>query len=127
MATDLIDIKIENGRFVLDDTGDFVFVRGAERVRQQIEFHLSLWRGEWFLDTAFGTPYTEDVLGKIGANKLTLDAAVASLRTQILSVDGVNAIVSLKYNFDQPTRKLSLTVEVSTVYGIVNYSIGANN
>lgn len=127
MAIDLIDIKIVDGRFVLDETGDFVFVRGAERVRQQIEFQLSLWRGEWFLDTEFGTPYTEDVLGKIGAKRLTLDAAIASLRGQILSVEGVDGIVSLTYNFDQPTRKLSLNVEISTEYGIVKYSIGANN
>lgn len=127
MATDLIDIKIENGRFVLDSTGDFVFVRGAERVRQQLEFTLSLWKGEWFLDTAFGTPYRQDILGKIGSNKLTLDAAIASIRTQILSVDGVSAILSLSYNFDQPSRTLKLTVEVSTPYGIVKYSIGENS
>lgn len=123
---DLIDIKIENGRFVLDSTGDFVFVRGAERVRQQIEFHLSLWRGEWFLDTEFGTPYTTDILGKIGANRLTLDAAVASIRAQILSVEGVDGILSLDYKFDQPSRTLSVSVEVSTLYGIVKYNIGEN-
>lgn len=127
MATDMIDIKIENGRFVLDSTGDFVFVRGAERVRQQLEFNLSLWRGDWFLDTDFGTPYRSDIIGKIGANRLTLDAAIASLRRQILSVEGVETILSLNYNFDQGTRKLSVKFEAATVYGIVKFSIGANN
>lgn len=126
MATDLIDIKIVDGRFVLDSTGDFVFVRGAERVRQQLEFTLSLWRGEWFLDTDFGTPYRGDILGKLGANRLTLDAAIASLRTQILSVDGVESILSLTYQFNQRERILSVQVDVSTPYGIVKYSIGDN-
>lgn len=127
MATDLIDIKIENGRFVLDSTGDFVFVRGAERVRQQLEFNLSLWRGDWFLDTDFGTPYRTDILGKIGSNRLTLDAAIASLRKQILSVEGVESILSLTYSYDKTTRKLGVSFDVSTPYGIVKFSIGANN
>ena len=125
MAIDLIDIKITDGKFVLDSTGDFVFVRGAERVRQQLEFHLSLWVGEWFLDTDFGTPYRTDVLGKIGSNRLTLDAAVASIRTQILKVDGVTGIISLDYKFNQPTRQLSINVEVNTDYGIVTYKVGS--
>lgn len=125
MAIDLIDIKIEDGKFVLDSTGDFVLVRGAERVRQQLEFHLSLWTGEWFLDTDFGTPYRTDVLGKIGSNRLTLDAAVASIRTQILKVDGVTGIISLDYKFSQPTRTLSINVEVNTEYGIVTYRVGS--
>lgn len=122
---DLIDIKITNGRFVFDEGGDFVFVRGAERVRQQLEFHLSLWAGEWFLDTDFGVPYRTDVLGKLGANRLTLDGAIGTIRDHILQVEGVTGIQSLTYNFDQPTRHLSINVEVNTSYGLVTYTTGS--
>lgn len=124
MSIDLIDIKIQNGRFVFDGTGDFVFVRGAERVRQQLEFHLSLWAGEWFLDTDFGVPYRTNVLGKLGENRLTLDAAIGTIRDQIMSVDGVTSITSLDYTFDNANRYLSISVECVSEFGIVTYTTG---
>lgn len=119
MSIDLIDIKIENGKLVLDETGDFVLVRGAERIRQQIEFLLSLWAGEWFLDTNFGTPYRTDILIKLGAQGATLDAVVGVIRGKILEVPGVTGITEFTYAFDAPNRSLSINFSASSEYGIV--------
>jgi hypothetical protein len=119
---DLIDIKIENGRFVFDDIGDLVFVRGADRVRQQVEFRLSLWAGEWFLDETFGTPYLLRILGKTA---VTVDAAVDALRQQMLDVDGVQSINRLDYTFDAEARKLNVDVDIQSVYGVVTYQSAA--
>lgn len=119
---DLIDIKIENGRFVFDETGDLVFVKGVERVRQQVEFRLSLWAGEWFLDETFGTPYLLRILGKAA---VSVDAAVDALRQQMLDVEGVTSINRLDYTFDAATRKLSVDVDLQSEYGIVKYQSAA--
>lgn len=119
---DLIDIKIENGRFVFDSTGDLVFVKGVERVRQQVEFRLSLWAGEWFLDESFGTPYLLRILGKTA---VSVDAAVDALRQQMLDVEGVQSINRLDYTFDAATRKLSVDVDLQSAYGVVRYQSAA--
>lgn len=119
---DLIDIKIENGKFVFDATGDIVFVRGADRIRQQVEFRLSLWAGEWFLDETFGTPYLLRILGK---SAVSIDAAVDALREQIMSVDGVLSINRLDYDFDNTARKLTIDVDIQSEYGVVTYQSAA--
>lgn len=112
----MIDFKIADGALVFKD-GDVQFVDGAERVRQQLDFILNLWRGEWFLDSQFGTPYVTDVLGK----QKNLNSVLAVIRKQIMSVQGVNAITSFEYNFDRPGRTLSVKFTAATVYGLVQY------
>lgn len=114
----MIDIKCSDGKWLFEN-GNIVLIDGAERVRQQLEFRLSLWRGEWFLDPSFGTPYNNNILGKA----LTVDGAVAAIRGQIMAVDGVNTITELDYNFERKTRKLSVTFECATEYGIISYEV----
>lgn len=114
----MIDFKVVNGKWVFEG-GNIQTVDGAERVRQQLEFRLSLWRGEWFLDGEFGTPYRQNILGKY----LTLNAAISAIRKQILSVEGVSSITNFDYTFDKRQRKLSVDFEVTTPYGIVKYGV----
>ncbi len=99
--------------------GDLVLIDGAERVRQQLEMRLSLWRGEWFLDTAFGTPYRDNILGKA----LTVDGAVAAIRREIMDVDGITTITRLDYDYERKSRKLSINFECATDYGLVSYGV----
>ena len=99
------------------DTGslDLNLVDQAAQVRQQLLIKLKLWRGEWFLDTEFGTPYLQQILGK----QLTLSGVIAALRKSILEVEGVRQITSLSYSFSNSTRKLSIDFTADTPYGIV--------
>jgi len=99
------------------DTGllDLKLVDQAEQVRQQLVIKLKLWRGEWFLDTEFGTPYLQQILGK----QLTLSGALAALRKSILEVEGVRQILSFSYSFSNSTRKLTVDFTADTPYGIV--------
>lgn len=118
---DIIDFKIADGRIALDATGDLIWLMGAERVRQQIEFRLSLWRGTWFLDENFGTPYLQQILGKA----LSLDAVIAAFRSEIMAVNGVLSITRFDYQFDRRERRLSIDLECSTDYGIITYKQAA--
>lgn len=94
---------------------DLRLLTGAELVRQQLTIKLKLWTGEWFLDTEFGTPYIQQILGK----QLTLSGAVAAIRKSILEVDNVTAITSFTYQFNRQTRTLAFSFEVSTPFGPV--------
>lgn len=97
---------------------DLSIVKGADRVRQNVLVKLRLWREEWFLDTEFGTPYLESILGK----QITLGGAVAALKQSILEVNDVQQITSFNYNFDRAARRLSVVFECSTPFGLIRIS-----
>ncbi|KKZ19037.1 bacteriophage protein [Serratia marcescens] len=103
-----------------DDDGDYTFGQGdntfladtPETVRQAIKTRLELWQGEWYLNTADGTPYPQAVLGKQQA-----DIASLAIRERILDTPGVTEIVTFSTQFNGDTRRLTFTATVNTVYG----------
>lgn len=113
----MIDFRLIDGKLLTDKSGNFKLVDGAERVRQQVEFRLSLFRGEWFLDSEFGTPYLESVLGK----QVTINAALSTIKTEILGVEGVTKIEDFSYQLNRQTRLLTINCSLQTDYGLVNY------
>ncbi|WP_158782510.1 hypothetical protein [Pantoea sp. BAV 3049] len=112
----MIDFRLTDGKISFAD-GLVQYVDGAERVRQQIEFRLSLFRGEWFLDGDFGTPYFQSILGK----QVTINGAISAIKTQILDVDGVTTLNDFTWSLDRENRKLSVEFEAQTDYGIIQY------
>jgi len=104
----------------LDADGDFQMGHGGadyhvdtpECVAQAVKTRLALLAGEWFLDLTEGTPYASHVWGK--HVKSTYDPL---LRRRILQTEGVLELVSFESTFDPETRKLTVSVELNTVYG----------
>ena len=111
----MLDIALSSDHDIDVSALDLRLVSDAEQVRQQLLIKLKLWRGEWFLDTEFGTPYLQSILGK----QLTLSGAIAALRKSILEVEGVRQIVSFSYKFSNSTRLLQVEFTADTPYGIV--------
>lgn len=111
----MLDITLNSSHDLDTSALDLSLIDGAEQVRQQLLIKLKLWKGEWFLDQEFGTPYLQSILGK----QLTLSGAVAALRKSILEVDGVRQIISLTYNFNRENRTLQVESEVDTPQGII--------
>lgn len=111
----MLDIALSSNHDLDTSSLDLKLVDKAEQVRQQLMIKLKLWRGEWFLDTEFGTPYLQQILGK----QLTLSGALAALRKSILEVEGVRQIISFSYSFSNSTRKLTVEFTADTPYGIV--------
>ncbi|MDC9622774.1 hypothetical protein PSI22_14290 [Xenorhabdus sp. XENO-7] len=101
-----------------DNNGDYSFGQGdstfltnsPEAVAQAVKTRLNLWRGDWFLDTAEGTPYREVVLDKSYASAM-------ALRERILGTEGVTEIISLNAKRDPDTRKITITATINTRYG----------
>lgn len=104
----------------LDDDGDYSFGHGSadlyqdspEAVAQAVKTRLLLFAGEWFLDTAEGTPWAQAVLGKH-----TAETCGPALRERILDTEGVTEIVSFEAVFDGETRKLIVNAVIETAYG----------
>lgn len=101
------------------ETGDYTFGRGGQNylvnspsmVAQLIYTALMLFLGEWFLNTAAGTPWMTEVIG-VG----TSAAYDTAIRSRILGVPGVKSILS--YNSSLVGTTLTISgVEVDTLYG----------
>jgi hypothetical protein len=104
--------QITNDLFLTGD-GNLATVIDAEAVGQHVRQRLSTFSGEWFLDTAAGVPWLDQILGK------SYDPALAEsvVKSVILDTDGVTEITSFSVAFDKATRGLLIrSVEVGTIF-----------
>lgn len=113
MAYD-IALNIASNDLVIKNN-DLILIDNAERVAQQVLITLRFWLGEWFLDTREGVPYLEYVLVK----NPNMNHIRQILAEKIQSVEGVNNIVSLDFDFRRITRELYVNFEIDTDYGLV--------
>ncbi len=113
MAYD-IALNIATHDLLLQD-GDNMLIDNAERVAQQIKIKLKWFLGEWFLNTADGLPYFEDILVK----NPNMTRIRNIFRQKILEVDDVKAVNSLTLSNNRQTRELTVEYEAATDYGLV--------
>ncbi|MGI4852286.1 MAG: hypothetical protein ACRYGR_10150 [Janthinobacterium lividum] len=108
-TNDLAVIKGTNGKYGL------TIVNDAQKVRQQIWITLTIFYGEWFLDTSIGIPYFTDVLVKnaVGTKVSSI------LRAAIFSVPSVTQVKTLTLNISSK-RQLTVSYSVVTSLGIVD-------
>jgi hypothetical protein len=111
----MIDLALTADHDLDTSTLDLLLISDADQVRQQLLIKLRLWRGEWFLDTEFGTPYLQDILGK----RLTLSGAIAAIKAAILEVSGVKSIATFSSKFNNQTRTLTVAFAADTAWGTV--------
>lgn len=109
-----IALNIASNDLVIKNN-DLILIDNAERVAQQVLITLRFWLGEWFLDTREGVPYLEYILVK----NPNMSHIKQILTEKIKSVDGVNSIVSLDFDFRRITRELYVDFEINTDYGLI--------
>nr|DAV38635.1 MAG TPA: Baseplate wedge protein [Caudoviricetes sp.] len=109
-----IALNIASNDLVIKNN-DLILIDNAERVAQQVLITLRFWLGEWFLDTREGVPYLEYILVK----NPNMSHIKQILTEKIKSVDGVNSIVSLNFDFRRIRRELYVDFEVNTDYGLI--------
>lgn len=104
----------------LDAQGDYSFGNSKgdfhentpEAVGQAVKTRLSLSEGEWFLNTAEGTPYNSQILG---AGKISYyDVAIQSV---IRETVGVKKLISYASQVEPETRKATIVCTIDTIYG----------
>lgn len=98
--------------------GDFVFVDEGYLVAQAIETTLRALQGEWFLNTDFGVPYFQSVLGKKMISKSDFDSII---KAAIVGVQDVNRILEYGSSFDHAGRTFSVSFKADTTFGPITW------
>lgn len=111
-----MDIKLNNDISSLD-YHDAVFINGpltseglrteaAEVVAQRLSIRLQTFLGEWFINTAYGVPYWQSILGK----KITKTRVDRIFQEQILAERGVREITSFSSTLQNRIYEMSFRV-----------------
>lgn len=111
------DILWENGPL----TKDYTTQPYTQTVGQRLKIRLLTFMGEWFLDTTYGVPYWQRLLGIKQTSKSAIDLI---FQQQILSEPGVKEIVSFDSTFQN--RQYSLSFRVKVVTGEITSPIIVN-
>lgn len=110
------DILLDSNSHDLDTSGYTLHISsGLAATAQRIKIRLKMFLGEWFLDTAAGVPYYEDILVK----NPDLNLVKADLQQQILTTPEVIELLSFDMQLINQTRTLNVTFAASTTSGLV--------
>jgi hypothetical protein len=102
------------------DTKDAVFFNGpltsdyttqplTQTVEQRLRIRLSTFQNEWFMDTTYGIPYFQSILGR----KATKEAVDLIFQQAILAENGVKEMASFTSTFTNRQYSMTFTVKVS--------------
>ena len=89
------------------------FETGAFEIAQTVKTRLALFVGEYFRDTTQGTPWFQQILGKV-ANPELRDSAIKRIIIQTLGVIGIS---SFETEFERSGRLFTVTVSIITQFG----------
>lgn len=115
-----MDILINTSR-ISPTFGDSVWRNGPLRkeettqpftqtVAQRLMIRLQTFEGEWFMDTTYGVPYWQRILGK----KPTQSAVDQILQQEILEENGVKELTYFQSSFQNRIYSASFKVRVVT-------------
>lgn len=104
------DLAIENG--------DLVVLSDADAAQQFLRQRLRMFFGEWFLDTGKGVPYFQEILKK-QPNAVAVDSI---LKTTILETPGVIELLRFNFDYDAPTRSLTLDFAALLSSGVIEFN-----
>ena len=96
-----------NGDLLVNSSGDFVPI---DSVRQGVQIKLRWVKGEWVFNPSYGVPYFDTILVK----KPNVALIEKALRDQILSVDGIVSVGSVKISIDAKKRTMKADFTAST-------------
>jgi hypothetical protein len=100
------------------DTFDMSFVDGVDYIAQKLKVRLWFFLGEWFLDTAEGTPFYQSILVK----NPDVDLIGTLLKARILETPGVIELKSFEFDYDNGLRQASVSFECRTDAGELTFS-----
>ena len=97
---------------------DFQIVDDIDATAQRIKVRLLFFFTEWFLDRSQGIPYLQDILEKAP----DLQKVENILKTVILTTPRVIQLNSFTLDYDNLTRRLSVTFEALTDDGVLTFN-----
>ena len=91
------------------------FISDAQAVRQNILTTILLLQGEWWINTAVGTPLFQALV----SHPISNQAVALIYQNIILGVSYVTGITSLAVTYIPQSRSYSCTANVTTAFGAV--------
>ena len=95
------DVYIKNGQIAL--------INGGDEISQNVLTLLEVFRGEYFYNMNYGTPYFETLRNSSNINVLNL-----SLRAAILSIAGITKIINFRSYIDSVDRIYEVFFSITT-------------
>lgn len=112
---------------LLDDDLDLpefsVHTTGIAIVAQRVHIRLSMFKGEWMLDTRQGLPFVDWLTQKVGRRRL--DEIAARVRREITSTPGVISLDN--YSATISGRTIVITGRVHADDGSTDLTISSNS
>lgn len=100
------DLTWKNGPL----TPDYTTQSRVDVVAQRLRIRLLTFREEWFLDTGYGVPYFQRILG----HKIKKSAVDLIFQREILTENGVKELTFFESTFENRKYSLSFRVKVTT-------------
>ena len=100
------DLTFKNGPL----TPEFTTQSRTEVVAQRLLIRLRSFQGEWFLDTSYGLPYLQQILG----HKTSKSAVDLIFQREILAENGVKELTFFESTFRNRQYSLTFRVKVTT-------------
>lgn len=110
------DLKLVNGDISIDPFDILLNTQGLEAVGQRLLISLNTFKGEYFLNTEFGTPWYQTVLRK-GISKNLIDT---QLRRVITETKGVLQLIEYQSTINNSTRSIDIRFKARADEGIVD-------
>lgn len=114
------DLKLNSSNDItIGDDGDLTLTTTrTEMCAQTLTITLNTFQGEWFLDTSFGIPYIQEIIG-VARKKSIADRIFLSAIADNAYVDSIESYTS---TYDRDERYYTMTVTVTTSEGTVSTS-----
>ena len=100
------DLTWKNGPL----TPDYTTQSRVDVVAQRLLIRLRSFQGDWFLDTGYGIPYFQRILG----HKIKKSAVDLIFQREILAENGVKELTFFESTFENRKYTLSFRVKVTT-------------
>lgn len=114
------DLRLtEDGDLYITENGDVQF---TDSVLQAIKIRLKWFLAEWRINTNYGMPYYDEVFIKNPSTALIEDR----IRTEILSIDGVQTVESISVMIDKTTRVANIQFKVVAQEEVINEEVKVN-
>lgn len=88
------DLRISDGDIVVEPFDIQLNEEGLEAIGQRLAIRLQAFQGEYFLDTAFGTPWLQSILRK----NPSINLVNSLLRRVVADTPGISQVLSLTTN-----------------------------
>lgn len=110
-----LDIKVDpaTNDLALDDSGDLIWIEGAEAIAQHVRIRLRFVRGEWFLNQDEGFPFFETVL----VHHPSTPAITEAYRRAIAETPGIASVEKCVVTIDRQARTVTVDAEATTTDG----------